>query len=85
MKTANKTNSLVRVAAVALVVSCISAFQISADASCRISDLENGYYLACLGDHGTCKFIPPEGDPTYCDGNIAFAEPILCPLDDIVP
>lgn len=37
------------------------------------------------GDGGviSVSIIVSEGDGS--DGNIAFAEPILCPLDDIVP
>jgi hypothetical protein len=84
MKTNNKSR-LARAAAIALVLSFFSSFQTTADASCRITDLENGYYLACLGDKGTCKFIPPEGDPYYCSGNHGEAMAILPDLEDIHP
>lgn len=81
MKT-NLIKSYSRVLAVLFVFSCFVSSLTTADATCTIVDEPNGYILSCKGDSGTCKFIPLQGEPYYCEGKIASAEPILPPTPE---
>lgn len=49
---------------------------IEAKASCVIIDETYNYHLECIGDKGSCKFIPPEGEPFYCTGNKTNVYPL---------
>lgn len=55
---------------------------IEAKASCVIIDEVNNYHLECIGDKGSCKFIPPAGEPFYCTGNKTNVYPLPGLPDD---
>lgn len=78
MKTKTIITSLVAIACLLQFVSFVNKPKqtVVAKASCQYIDTEYNYYLECVGDQGSCKFISPSGSEVLCTGNKAIAYPI---------